>query len=74
MSQNESTTFLVTGAKNLTLIDATRENSPWCLKGSKNFKGKTNNLQIQKQFVSKTILVQKIILTQKISGTNRFLI
>ena len=30
MSQNESTTFLVTDAKNLTLIDATRENSPWC--------------------------------------------
>ena len=29
MSQNESTTFLVTDAKNLTLIDATRENSPW---------------------------------------------
>ena len=31
MSQNESTTFLVTDAKNLTLIDATRENSPWWL-------------------------------------------
>ena len=31
MSQNESTTFLVTDAKNLTLIDATRENSPWCI-------------------------------------------
>ena len=31
MSQNESTMFLVTDAKNLTLIDATRENSPWCL-------------------------------------------
>ena len=30
MSQNESTTFLVTDAKNLTLIDANRENSPWC--------------------------------------------
>ena len=30
MSQNESTPFLVTDAKNLTLIDATRENSPWC--------------------------------------------
>ena len=30
MSQNESTTFLVTDAKNLTLIEATRENSPWC--------------------------------------------
>ena len=29
MSQNESTTFLVTDAKNLTLIDANRENSPW---------------------------------------------
>ena len=29
MSQNESTPFLVTYAKNLTLIDATRENSPW---------------------------------------------
>ena len=29
MSQNESTLFLVTDAKNLTLIDATRENSPW---------------------------------------------
>ena len=29
MSQNKSTTFLVTDAKNLTLIDATRENSPW---------------------------------------------
>ena len=29
MSQNESTTFLVTDAKNLTLMDATRENSPW---------------------------------------------
>ena len=29
MSQNESTTVLVTDAKNLTLIDATRENSPW---------------------------------------------
>ena len=29
MSQNESTPFLVTDAKNLTLIDATRENSPW---------------------------------------------
>ena len=28
-SQNESTTFLVTDPKNLTLIDATRENSPW---------------------------------------------
>ena len=35
MSQNETTTVLVTDAKNLTLIDATRENSPWCrhLKG-----------------------------------------
>ena len=32
MSQNESTTFLVTDAKNLTLIDANRENSPWCCK------------------------------------------
>ena len=32
MSQNESTTVLVTDAKNLTLIDATRENSPWCNK------------------------------------------
>ena len=31
MSQNESTPFLVTDAKNLTLIDATRENSPWCI-------------------------------------------
>ena len=31
MTQNESTTFLVTDAKNLTLIDATRENSPWCV-------------------------------------------
>ena len=30
MSQNESTTVLVTDAKNLTLIDASRENSPWC--------------------------------------------
>ena len=30
MSQNESTPFLVTDAKNLSLIDATRENSPWC--------------------------------------------
>ena len=30
MSQNESTPFLVTDAKNLTLNDATRENSPWC--------------------------------------------
>ena len=30
MSQNESTPFLVTDAKNLTLIDTTRENSPWC--------------------------------------------
>ena len=30
MSQNESTPFLVTDAKNLTLIDATIENSPWC--------------------------------------------
>ena len=30
MSQNESTPFLVTDAKNLTLIDATRENLPWC--------------------------------------------
>ena len=29
MSQNESTTFLVTDAKNLTLIDATRENLSW---------------------------------------------
>ena len=29
MSQNESTPFLVTDAKNLTLIDANRENSPW---------------------------------------------
>ena len=29
MSQNESTTFLVMDAKNLTLIDATRENLPW---------------------------------------------
>ena len=29
MSQNETTTVLVTDAKNLTLIDATRENSPW---------------------------------------------
>ena len=29
MSQNESTTFLVTDTKNLTLIDANRENSPW---------------------------------------------
>ena len=28
MSQNESTPFLLTDAKNLTLIDATRENSP----------------------------------------------
>ena len=28
MSQNESTPFLVTDAKNLTLIDTTRENSP----------------------------------------------
>ena len=34
MSQNESTTFLVTDAKNLTLIDATRENSPWLVGGS----------------------------------------
>ena len=31
MSQNETTTVLVTDAKNLTLIDATRENSPWWL-------------------------------------------
>ena len=31
MSQNESTPFLVTDAKKSTLIDATRENSPWCL-------------------------------------------
>ena len=31
MSQNESTPFLVTDAKNLTLIDATRENLPWCV-------------------------------------------
>jgi len=31
MSQNESTQFLVTDAKNVTLIDATRENSPWCM-------------------------------------------
>ena len=31
MSQYESTPFLVMDAKNLTLIDATRENSPWCL-------------------------------------------
>ena len=31
MSQNETTTVLVTDAKNLTLIDATRENSPWCM-------------------------------------------
>ena len=30
MSQNESTPFLVMDAKNLTLIDATRENLPWC--------------------------------------------
>ena len=30
MSQNESTTFLLMDAKNVTLIDATRENSPWC--------------------------------------------
>ena len=30
MSQNKSTPFLVTDAKNLTLIDANRENSPWC--------------------------------------------
>ena len=30
MSQNETTTFLVTDAKNLTLIDATRKNLPWC--------------------------------------------
>ena len=30
MSQNESTPFLVTDAKNLTLIDAIRENLPWC--------------------------------------------
>ena len=29
MSQNESTPFLVTYAKNLTLIDATKENLPW---------------------------------------------
>ena len=29
MSQNETTTVLVTDAKNLTLIDATRENPPW---------------------------------------------
>ena len=29
MSQNKSTPFLVMDAKNLTLIDATRENSPW---------------------------------------------
>ena len=34
MSQNESTPFLVTDAKNLTLIDATRENSPWCVSTS----------------------------------------
>ena len=33
MSQNESTTFLVTDVNNLTLIDATRENSPWCGEG-----------------------------------------
>ena len=33
MSQNETTTVLVTDAKNLTLIDATRENSPWCIQG-----------------------------------------
>ena len=32
MSQNESTPFLVTDAKKLTLIDATRENSPWWLR------------------------------------------
>ena len=31
MSQNKSTPFLVTDAKNLTLIDTTRENSHWCL-------------------------------------------
>ena len=37
MSQNETTTVLVTDAKNLTLIDATRENSPWC-------KGKTTTV------------------------------
>ena len=30
ISQNETTPFLVTDSKNLTLIDATRENSPWC--------------------------------------------
>ena len=36
MSQNESTPFLVTDAKNLTLIDATRENSPWCFKSLEN--------------------------------------
>ena len=29
MSQNESTSFLVTDVKNLTLLDANRENSPW---------------------------------------------
>ena len=35
MSQNESTTFLVTDAKNLTLIEATRENSLGVGKGAK---------------------------------------
>ena len=38
MSQNESTQFLVTDAKNLTLIDATRENSPWCLEDMSSFR------------------------------------
>ena len=38
MSQNESTTFLVTDAKNLTLIDATRENSPWWLENDQTIK------------------------------------
>ena len=37
MSQNESTTFLVTDAKNLTLIDATGENSPWWFGDQQNF-------------------------------------
>ena len=37
MSQNESTPFLVTDAKNLTLIDATRENSPWWIRNEQKF-------------------------------------
>ena len=53
MSQNESTPFLVTDAKNLTLIDANRENSPWWSK-LRSEKGSSNpKIDEEKKYVLK---------------------